>query len=121
MEGGKSVLNFNNQNNKTISINFITFLCMQKNICLLYIHVFTHVFFTFKLIKTFYRLYNDPFCRTVSVFTLLTFSKASFILSGWTADRTNMRVTTSTLLSGTFSNKSSFVKSHWKAQQRSEQ
>lgn len=53
--------------------------------------------------------------------TLLMFCKTSFILSGWTADRTNMRVTTSTLPSGTFSLRSSLVKSHWKAQQRSEQ
>lgn len=49
------------------------------------------------------------------------FCKASFILSGWTADRTKMRVMTSTLLSGTCSLRSSLVKSHWKAQQRSGQ
>lgn len=53
--------------------------------------------------------------------TLLIFCNTSFILSGWTADRTKMRVTTSTLPSGTFSLRSSLVKSHWKAQQCSGQ
>lgn len=53
--------------------------------------------------------------------TLLTFCKTSFILSGWTADRTKMRVVTSTLSSSTRCLRSSVVKSHWKAQQRSGQ
>lgn len=51
--------------------------------------------------------------------TLLRFCKTSFILSGWTADSTKMRVTASTLPSGTFSLRSSLVRSHWKARQRS--
>lgn len=51
--------------------------------------------------------------------TLLMFCKTSFILSGWTADSTKMRVTTSTPPSGTLSLRSSEVKSHWKPQQRS--
>lgn len=71
--------------------------------------------------QTFKEHCTESFHPAASALTLLMFCKASFILSGWTADRTKMRVTTSTLPSGTFSLRSSLVKSHWKAQQRLEQ
>lgn len=49
------------------------------------------------------------------------FSTTCCILSGWTADRTNIRVATSRLYSEMVARRSSFVRSHWNARQRSGQ
>lgn len=63
--------------------------------------------------------YTNKESVSVCVLTLLMFCRTSCILSGWTADRTKIRVTTSTPPSGTCVLRSSLVRSHWKAQQRS--
>ena len=58
---------------------------------------------------------------SIAVLTRKMFSRDRTIFSGWMAERTKMRVTTSTLAGGTSPHRSSWVRSHRKALQRSGQ
>lgn len=86
---------------------------------LFFVRTILYVIINKWLNKLHWKHLTRSFHLATSALTLLMFCKTSFILSGWMADRTKMRVTTSTLFSGTLSLRSSSVKSHWKALQRS--